>query len=67
MTTTPASLVRPVTLFTLLIGSLQLLALARYAGTVELSRPGTWLYVLFMGAILWGGIFSTIATWRPLT
>ena len=51
----------------LLIGSLQLLALARYAGTVEWSRPGTWLYVLFMGAILCGGIYSTIAAWRPLT
>jgi hypothetical protein len=51
----------------LLIGGLQLLALVRYAGTVDWSRPGTWLYVLFMGAILCGGIYSTITAWRPLT
>lgn len=50
----------------LLIGSLQLLALVRYAGTVQWSRPGTWLYVVFMGAILCGGLYSTITAWRPL-
>ena len=49
----------------LLIGGLQLFALARYPETVEWSRPGTWLYVLFMGAILFGGISSTMAAWRP--
>lgn len=50
----------------LLIGSLQLLALVRYAGTVQWSRPGTWLYVAFMVAILCGGLYSTIAGWRLL-
>ena len=50
----------------LLIGSLQLLALARYAGTVQWSRPGTWLYVIFMAGILCGGLYSTITAWRPL-
>jgi hypothetical protein len=51
----------------LLIGSLQLVALVRYAETVEWSRPGSWLYVLFMAAILAGGIYSTIAAWSPLS
>jgi hypothetical protein len=50
----------------LLIGGLQLLALVRYAGTVQWSRPGTWLYVAFMGAVLCGGLYSTITAWRPL-
>jgi hypothetical protein len=48
----------------LLIGGLQLFALARYPATVEWSRPGTWLYILFMAAILGGGLYSTIAAWR---
>jgi hypothetical protein len=49
----------------LLIGSLQLLALLRYSETVDWGRPGSWLYVLFMAAILCGGIYSTLAAWRP--
>jgi hypothetical protein len=49
----------------LLVGTLQLVALARYSGTVQWSRPGTWLYVLLMVAILVGGIYSTLAAWRP--
>jgi hypothetical protein len=49
----------------LLIGSLQLLALLRYADTVAWERPGSWLYVVFMAAILCGGLYSTIAAWRP--
>jgi hypothetical protein len=48
----------------LLIGGLQLFALARYPATVEWSRPGTWLYVIFMAAILGGGLYSTFAAWR---
>ena len=49
----------------LLIGGLQLLALLRYSQTVEWGRPGSWLYVLFMGAILCGGIYSVIVAWKP--
>ena len=47
----------------LLIGSLQLVALVRYPGTVDWSRPGAWLYVLFMVSVLCGGIYSTITAW----
>ena len=49
------------------MGLLQLLALARYAGTVGWSRPGTYLYLLLMMAVLMGGAYSTYAAWRPLT
>jgi hypothetical protein len=48
----------------LLVGALQLLAIARYPGTVEWDRPGTWLYIVFMAAILGAGIFGTIDAWR---
>jgi hypothetical protein len=48
----------------LLIGALQLIAFARYSGTVEWGRPGTWLYLLFMTAFLVGGLLSTIQAWR---
>jgi hypothetical protein len=49
------------TLSYLLVGGLQLIALARYPGTVAWSRPGAWLYVLFMAGIVCGGVYSTIA------
>jgi hypothetical protein len=49
----------------MLVGALHLLALVRYPGTVEWSRPGTWLYILFMTAVLLGGLFSAIMAWRP--
>jgi hypothetical protein len=48
-----------------LIGSLQLLAFARYAGTVQWGRPATWLYLLFMFAFFVGGLASTLAAWLP--
>jgi hypothetical protein len=51
----------------LLIGSLQLLALLRYSETVDWGRPGSWFYVVFMGAILCGGIYSAIRAWKPQT
>jgi hypothetical protein len=51
----------------ILVGALQPLALARYARTVGWSRPGVWLYVLFMTAILVGGLYSTFAVWQPFT
>lgn len=49
----------------LLIGGLQLFAILRYSQTVYWERPGSWLYVLFMGAIFCGGIYSVIAAWKP--
>lgn len=49
----------------LLIGLLQLIAIARYSDTFLWSRPGAWLYILYMLAIFGGGIYSTIAAWRP--
>lgn len=49
----------------LVIGALDLIALVRYRGHVLWSRPGAWLYVLFMVGVLLGGIYSTIATWAP--
>lgn len=48
----------------LLLGALHLLALARYPETVDWGRFGTWLYVVFMSAVLLGGMYSTIAAWR---
>jgi hypothetical protein len=50
----------------LLFGLLQLLALARYAGSVEWSRPATWVYLLFMGTVVYGGIYLILHTWGPL-
>jgi hypothetical protein len=44
----------------LLVGALQLLALPRYAGTIDGTRPGTWLYILFMLAVLLGGLYAAI-------
>ena len=49
----------------LLIGSLQLLALLRYSQTVEWGRPGSWFYLVFMAAIMCGGLYSVIVAWRP--
>jgi hypothetical protein len=49
----------------LLIGLLQLIAIARYSDTFFWTRPGAWLYLLYMLAIFGGGIYSTIAAWRP--
>jgi hypothetical protein len=53
------------TLSYLFIGLLQLLAIARFASTVEWGRPGTWLYILFMLGILAGGLYSTLVAWWP--
>jgi hypothetical protein len=49
----------------LFVGILQLFALTRYPATVAWSRPGAWLYVLFMVGVLGGGLYSTVAAWRP--
>jgi hypothetical protein len=49
----------------LVVGALQLLALARYPNTVAWDRPATWLYVAFMAAILVGGLTSAVRAWRP--
>jgi len=47
-----------------LVGVLQLLALPRYASTLDGARPGTWLYILFMLGVLFGGLLATVLAWR---
>jgi hypothetical protein len=49
----------------LLLGSLQLIALLRYAGQVEWGRPGAWLYLLFMLVVVASGLYTTIVAWMP--
>ena len=49
----------------LLIGALQLIAIARYQDTVRWSEPGAWLYVAYMTAIFIGGAYSVLAAWGP--
>lgn len=46
-----------------LIGLLQLIAIARYPQYFLWQSPGAWLYLLYMLAILGGGIYSTYAAW----
>jgi hypothetical protein len=47
----------------LLFGLLQLIALARYPSTVDWSRPATWIYLVFMGSVVYGGIYLILHTW----
>jgi hypothetical protein len=47
----------------LLIGLLQLIAIARYPQYFHWQSPGAWLYLLYMLAIFGGGIYSTYAAW----
>jgi hypothetical protein len=49
----------------LLIGTLQLLAIARYADTIFWDRPSSWLYLAFMAAIFAGGVYATLRAWLP--
>jgi hypothetical protein len=49
-----------------LFGFLQLLALARYAGTVAWGSLGTWLYVALMCSVVGGGAYLSLRTWGPL-
>jgi hypothetical protein len=42
----------------ILIGALHLLALLRYPATVDWSRAGSWAYLLFMIAVMAGGVYS---------
>jgi len=46
-----------------LIGLLQLIAIARYSQYFLWQSPGAWLYLLYMLAIFCGGIYSTYAAW----
>ena len=46
-----------------LIGLLQLIAIARYSQYFLWQSPGAWLYMLYMLAIFGGGIYSTCAAW----
>lgn len=46
-----------------LIGLLQLLAIARYPQYFLWASPGAWLYLLYMLAIFGGGVYSTYAAW----
>ena len=48
----------------LVVGLLQLVALARFHTMVEWHRPGTWLYVVYLFAVLIGGCYSIIMIWR---
>ena len=48
----------------LTVGALQLIALLRYQGRVEWSRPGAWLYLFFLVGVLIGGVYSTMMVWR---
>jgi hypothetical protein len=47
----------------LLIGLLQLIAIARYPQYFLWQSLGAWLYLLYMLAIFGGGIYSTYAAW----
>jgi hypothetical protein len=47
-------------------GVLQLLALARYAGTVAWGSLGAWLYVAFLCSVVGGGVYLILRTWGPL-
>lgn len=49
----------------LLVGALQLLAVVRYAGTIDWGRPGTYLYLLFMLAVFGGGLVMSVLAWGP--
>ena len=51
----------------LLIGLLQLIAIARYPQFFHWQSPGAWLYLLYMLAIFGGGIYSTYAAWFQRT
>jgi hypothetical protein len=42
---------------------LQLIALARFGGTLDLSGAGAWLYVLFLLSILFLGAYGIRRTW----
>lgn len=53
------------TLAYLLIGVLQLVAIARYGNTMAWDRPSGWLYVAFMIAFVVGGGYGAIIAWRP--
>ena len=46
-----------------LIGFLQLIAIARYSQFFLWQSPGAWLYLLYMLAIFGGGIYSTYSAW----
>jgi hypothetical protein len=43
-----------------IFGVFELIALARYAGSVDWSRPAAWLYVLFLVSVLVVGVYG----WR---
>jgi hypothetical protein len=47
-----------------LIGILNLIGLARYAGAFKWSFPLAWLYLLFMLAVVIGGVYATIEARR---
>ena len=43
---------------------LQLLGLLRYEGRVEWGRAATWLYLVFLLAIVAGSVYSSLLVWR---
>jgi hypothetical protein len=49
----------------MLIGALQLIAVARYHASVRWSEPSAWLYLAYMALIFGGGLYSTAVAWWP--
>lgn len=48
----------------LVVGLLQLVALLRFHARVEWDRPGAWLYVVYLLALVVGGCYSIMMVWR---
>jgi len=45
----------------IVLGGLQLIAVARYAGTIYWSAPNGWVYILFLAAIIAVGLYGLYA------
>lgn len=58
---------RPMAASSALLGLLQLLALARFGGVVEWTRPGGWLYVVVVLSFLAVGVAGLATAFRPTT
>lgn len=55
---------RPMTVSYALLGLLQVIALLRYAGSVEWTRPGGWIYLLFVLSCLGVGVYGIAPSYR---
>jgi hypothetical protein len=56
--------VRPAMLQQLVVGVLQLGALARFSGTLDWGRAGAWLYLAAVAAVLAAGAYGTVRARR---